>query len=67
MSLPQPGRTANSERELAELMKAIRKRDGAAARKASMTHITKTAQAALGMLQTREAEAPEATPSKKRA
>jgi DNA-binding GntR family transcriptional regulator len=66
-SLSQPGRTAESEREIAELMKAIKKRDGAAARKASMAHITKAAQAALQMMQAREG-APEATePTKKRA
>ena len=53
-SLSQPGRTAESEREIAELMKAIKKRDGAAARKASMAHITKAAQAALQMMQARE-------------
>lgn len=66
-SLSQPGRTAESEREIAELMKAIKKRDGAAARKASMAHITKAAQAALQMMQARE-DAPEvAQPTKKRA
>lgn len=66
-SLSQPGRTAESEREIAELMKAIKKRDGAAARKASMAHITKAAQAALQMMQAREG-APEAVePTKKRA
>jgi DNA-binding GntR family transcriptional regulator len=67
-SLSQPGRTAASERELAELMKAIRKRDGAAARKASVAHITKAAQAALNVLQVRDAEAAtDAKPVKKRA
>lgn len=67
-SLSQPGRTAESERELAELMKAIRKRDGAAARKASIAHITKAAQAALNVLQVREDEAKtEAKPARKRA
>jgi len=66
-SLSQPGRTADSEREIAELMKAIRKRDSAAARKASISHITKAAQAALNMLQARENEAPKAEPAVKRA
>lgn len=66
-SLSQPGRTAESEREIAELMKAIRKRDGAAARKASIAHITKAAQAALSMLQAREGEPADAEPSKKQA
>ena len=67
-SLSQPGRTARSERELAELMKAIRKRDGAAARKASVAHVTKAAQAALNVLQVREDEAAiDAKPVKKRA
>jgi DNA-binding GntR family transcriptional regulator len=67
-SLSQPGRTAASERELAELMKAIRKRDGAAARKASVAHITKAAQAALNVLQVRDDEAAtDAKPVKKRA
>lgn len=66
-SLSQPGRTAESEREIAELMKAIRKRDGAAARKASIAHITKAAQAALNMLQAREGEPADAEPSKKQA
>lgn len=67
-SLSQPGRTAESEREIAELMKAIRKRDGAAARKASIAHITKAAQAALNMLQAREEGEPaDAEPSKKQA
>lgn len=66
-SLSQPGRTAESEREIAELMKAIRKRDGAAARKASIAHITKAAQAALNMLQSREGEPADAEPSKKQA
>jgi DNA-binding GntR family transcriptional regulator len=68
-SLSQPGRTVESERELAELMKAIRKRDGAAARRASVAHITKAAQAALNMMQAREGEAapPAAPPARKRA
>jgi DNA-binding GntR family transcriptional regulator len=68
-SLSQPGRTAESERELAELMKAIRKRDGAAARQASVAHITKAAQAALNVLQARESGEAAAvrSPAKKRA
>jgi DNA-binding GntR family transcriptional regulator len=66
-SLSQPGRTAESEREIAELMKAIKKRDGAAARKASMAHITKAAQAALQMMQAREGASEAAAPTKKRA
>lgn len=66
-SLSQPGRTAESEREIAELMKAIKKRDGAAARKASMVHITKAAQAALQMMQAREGAPETAEPTKKRA
>ena len=66
-SLSQPGRTAESEREIAELMKAIKKRDGAAARKASMAHITKAAQAALQMMQAREGAPEAAEPTKKRA
>lgn len=66
-SLSQPGRTAESEREIAELMKAIKKRDGAAARKASIAHITKAAQAALQMMQAREGAPEAAEPSKKRA
>lgn len=68
-SLSQPGRTAESEREIAELMKAIRKRDGAAARKASVAHITLAAQAALNAMQAREGDeaAPEARPVRKRA
>jgi DNA-binding GntR family transcriptional regulator len=39
-SLSQPGRAAESEREIAEIMIAIRKRDGAAAHKASVAHIS---------------------------
>lgn len=68
-SLSQPGRTAESERELVEIMKAIRKRDGAAARKASVAHITKAAQAALNVLQAREGEEAAANrpPARKRA
>jgi DNA-binding GntR family transcriptional regulator len=66
-SLSQPGRTAESEREIAELMKAIRKRDGAAARTASVAHITKAAQAALLMMQDREGADDGAEPTKKRA
>ena len=67
-SLSQPGRTAESERELAEIMKAIRKRDGAAARQASVAHITKAAQAALNVLHAREGEeAAEAKAARKRA
>jgi len=64
-SLSRPGRTAESERELAELMKAIRKRDGEAARKASVAHITKAAQAALQVLQAQETDGSE--PAQKRA
>lgn len=56
-SLSQRGRTAESEREIAELVKAIRKRDGAAARKASVAHVTKAAQAALQVLERQEADA----------
>lgn len=56
-SLSQPGRTAESEREIAELMAAIESRDGPAARKASMAHIHRAAEAALNMLHKREAEA----------
>ena len=66
-SLSQPGRTADSEREIAELMKAIRKRDGAAARTASVAHITKAAQAALTMMHDREGADGGAEPTKKRA
>lgn len=50
-SLSQRGRAAESEREIAELMKAIRKRDGAAARKASVEHVRKAEQAALQVLE----------------
>ncbi|HSV82726.1 MAG TPA: GntR family transcriptional regulator [Ramlibacter sp.] len=67
-SLSQPGRTIESERELAEIMKSIRKRDGAAARQASVAHITKAAQAALNVLQAREGEEVAAAgPARKRA
>ncbi|WP_137890391.1 GntR family transcriptional regulator [Ramlibacter sp. 2FC] len=68
-SLSQPGRTAESERELVEIMKAIRKRDGAAARQASVAHITKAAQAALNVLQARNGEEAAAArpPARKRA
>ncbi len=67
-SLSQPGRNTESEREIAEIMKAIRKRDGAAARKASAAHIAKATQAALNVLRAREeAEAPPAKPARKRA
>ncbi len=61
-SLSQRGRTAESEREIAELMKAIRRRDGAAARNASVTHVTKAAQAALHVLERQEAEAAQPAP-----
>lgn len=50
-SLSQRGRAAESEREIAELMRAIRKRDGAAARKASVAHVHKAEQAALQVLE----------------
>lgn len=67
-SLSQPGRNTESEREIAEIMKAIRKRDGAAARKATEAHIAKAAQAALNVLKTREeGEAPQAKVARKRA
>lgn len=56
-SLSQRGRTAESEREIAELVKAIRRRDGAAARKASVLHVTKAAQAALQMMQKQQVAA----------
>lgn len=62
-SLSQPGRTTESERELAEIMKAIRKRDGLAARQASVAHITKAAQAAMNVLQARAAEDATASPA----
>jgi DNA-binding GntR family transcriptional regulator len=58
-SLSQPGRTAASEREIAEIMKAIRRRDGAAARKASVGHITKAARVALQVLESAAAETDE--------
>lgn len=67
-SLSQPGRTAESEREIAEIMKAIRRRDGAAARAASVAHIAKAAQAALSMMQAQEAGAATGSgPARKRA
>lgn len=53
-SLSQPGRTQQSEREIAALMDAIERRDGPAARQASMTHIQLAADAALSMLQATE-------------
>ena len=53
-SLSQPGRTAESEVEIAEIMAAVRQRDGAAARRASVAHVRKAAQAALNVLQARE-------------
>lgn len=56
-SLSQPGRSAESEREIAELMKAIRRRDGSAARKASVAHVTMAARAALHVLERQEADA----------
>ena len=58
-SLSRPGRTAESEREIAEIMKAIRRRDGAAARKASIAHITKAARVALQVLESAAAETDE--------
>jgi DNA-binding GntR family transcriptional regulator len=58
-SLSQPGRTAASEREIAEIMKAIRRRDGAAARKASVGHITNAARVALQVLESAAAETDE--------
>jgi DNA-binding GntR family transcriptional regulator len=58
-SLSQPGRTAESEREIGEIMKAIRRCDGAAARKASIAHITRAAQAALRVLEPAGAAASE--------
>ncbi len=61
-SLSQPGRNTESEREIAVIMKAIRKRDGVAARKASVSHIEKATQAALKVLKAREAA--EAQPAK---
>lgn len=56
-SLSQPGRTAQSEREIEELMAAIVRRDGAAARRASAAHIERAAEAALLVLRAREADA----------
>jgi DNA-binding GntR family transcriptional regulator len=56
-SLSQPGRRAESEREIAELMKALRRRDGAAARKATVVHVTKAAQAALRVIDSSEGDA----------
>ncbi len=65
-SLSQPGRTLASEREIAVLMEAIARRDGPAARKASMAHIHLAAEAALHMLQVREEEpASAAEPARK--
>lgn len=64
-SLSQPGRTAESEREIADIMKAIRRRDGAAARKASVAHITKAARVALQVLESAAAETDE--PARRRA
>ncbi|GEP54735.1 GntR family transcriptional regulator [Reyranella soli] len=58
-SLSQPGRTAASEREIAEIMKAIRRRDGAAARKASIGHITKAARVAQQVLESAAGETDE--------
>lgn len=55
-SLSQPGRKAESEREIAELMKAIKRRDGAAARKASVAHVAKAAEAALRVIEGAEGE-----------
>lgn len=67
-SLSRPGRSAESEREIAEIMKAIRRRDGPAARKATVAHITKAAVAALNVLKERDdAEAADAKPARKRA
>jgi DNA-binding GntR family transcriptional regulator len=64
-SLSQPGRTAESEREIAEIMKAIRRRDGAAARKASIAHITKAARVAQQVLESAPADTDE--PARRRA
>jgi DNA-binding GntR family transcriptional regulator len=64
-SLSQPGRTAASEREIAAIMKAIRGRDGAAARKASIAHITRAVQVALQVLETAATQTGE--PARRRA
>ncbi len=53
-SLSQPGRSADSEREIAVLMDAIARRDGPAARQASVEHIRLAAQAALQMLRSQD-------------
>ncbi len=67
-SLSQPGRTAQSEREIKEIMNAIRRRDGSAARKASVLHIERAAEAALHVLKEREQSAGAGTePVRKRA
>jgi len=66
-SLSQRGRTSESEREIAELMKAIRRRDGTAARRASIEHVTKAAQAALQVMEKQlaaQSAAPVATPER---
>lgn len=64
-SLSQRGRAAESEREIAELMKAIRKRDGEAARKASVAHVRKAEQAAMQVLEPKQE--PIGTPARVRA
>lgn len=53
-SLSQPGRAAESEREIAVLMDTIARRDGPAARQASVEHIRLAADAALHMLRSQE-------------
>jgi DNA-binding GntR family transcriptional regulator len=57
-SLSQPGRMSQSESEIADIVKAIQMRDGAAARAASVLHISRAAEAAFAMLSAQgEAEA----------
>jgi DNA-binding GntR family transcriptional regulator len=53
-SLSQLGRTTESEREIGQIMAAIKRRDGVAARKASVAHIAKAEQAALRVLEAAE-------------
>lgn len=65
-SLSQPGRTAASEREIALLMEAIERRDGEAARRASVDHIRRAADAAMQVLEDRSPAA-EAEPLRRRA
>jgi DNA-binding GntR family transcriptional regulator len=50
-SLSQRGRAAESEREIAELMRAVRRRDGAAARTLSVAHVRKAELAAMQVLE----------------